>query len=348
MRQLDLTFDSINDFKNITNKPKIVVIGDIVSDSFVTGETARISPEAPVPILNVKNRKLVPGMAARIALDLAALGSAVKLVGVVGSDVSGANIIGLCNKNKVVPPYVRADYKTEVITKYFTTTGQQLLQVENSDNFLSADVRDTIFAALTDALIENMDAVVVYDCNRGYVYKDLWKIVVASKLPCFLICSPEALLGYKRSNLHERPEFMMLQLNELAFKASGGGVSSRGILKQLDSFNNYCDNDFDELLIIRGKAGMTLICKDAREQLNLNGVKFGLYNPLTSSNTTFSTYVHCKASGMKPERAAFIANIAASMTVEYYNAVSILRSELLSMLNNYAHNIRSSMHPSKS
>src|SRR5471030_3284041 len=75
------------------SKSRIIVIGDLMLDEFLWGKVTRISPEAPVPVVDVQQRKYYPGGAANVARNLASLGAQVGVAGVVGEDHSGATLI---------------------------------------------------------------------------------------------------------------------------------------------------------------------------------------------------------------------------------------------------------------
>src|SRR5271155_4919992 len=82
-------------------RSKILVIGDLMLDEFLWGKVTRISPEAPVPVVDVQRRAAYPGGAANVALNLASLGAQAGLAGVIGQDVPGQHLVQLLTKEGI-------------------------------------------------------------------------------------------------------------------------------------------------------------------------------------------------------------------------------------------------------
>ena len=116
------------------NSLNILVVGDVMLDSYLWGTTTRISPEAPVPIVNVKNREKRLGGAANVALNLQAMGATPFLCTLVGNDVEGTEFFDLLNENNlshegvVISPERKTTVKHRIIA-----SSQQLLRVDTED-----------------------------------------------------------------------------------------------------------------------------------------------------------------------------------------------------------------------
>src|SRR5580698_4599804 len=87
---------------------KILVIGDLMLDEFLWGKVTRISPEAPVPVVDIQRRAAYPGGAANVARNLASLGAQTSLAGVIGDDEPGRNLVGILRSGKIGTESVRA------------------------------------------------------------------------------------------------------------------------------------------------------------------------------------------------------------------------------------------------
>ena len=122
-------FTSIEKFQDA----KILVIGDIILDEYLWGKANRLSPEAPVPILEVKNKTYLPGGAANVANNIASLGAKVYLCGVIGSDMYSGLLLNLLKKNKI-------DYKFVITDETRPTTVKTRLIAQNNKHLVKKNI----------------------------------------------------------------------------------------------------------------------------------------------------------------------------------------------------------------
>ena len=109
--------------QNLLSKKRIVIIGDPILDKYISGETSRISPEAPVPILKVKDEKFVVGGAANVASNLSNLGTISNFIFPSGEDEESNKLIELCNQNNVICyPINLKNYKTPLKVRNISLT----------------------------------------------------------------------------------------------------------------------------------------------------------------------------------------------------------------------------------
>src|ERR1700679_2917237 len=90
------------------SRSRILVIGDLMLDEFLWGKVTRISPEAPVPVVDIQRRAAFPGGAANVARNLASLGAQTSLAGVIGEDDAGRNLVDILRGEKIATDSVRA------------------------------------------------------------------------------------------------------------------------------------------------------------------------------------------------------------------------------------------------
>jgi len=166
-----MNWDSIfEDFKS----KKILVIGDVMIDAYLYGSVSRISPEAPVPILNFENREERLGGAANVAFNLISLGAQVGLASVVGSDEAGTNMRSLLSNEKIDDKnlILSRSRKTTVKTRVIGNN-QQLLRVDNEQ---IDEITKSEEEALLNSIKENMegyDAIIFEDYNKGVLTPSL-------------------------------------------------------------------------------------------------------------------------------------------------------------------------------
>ena len=150
-------------------RPKVCVVGDVMVDAYMWGRVSRVSPEAPVPVVDVTKREIRAGGAGNVVKNLHALGAEVTLVSVVGQDASGADLTNLledvCAPHLVVDPSRPTTVKTRVISG-----GQHVVRVdeESTEDVTSAvgqDVLSTFKALLEGA--SRPDVVILEDYDKG-------------------------------------------------------------------------------------------------------------------------------------------------------------------------------------
>jgi D-beta-D-heptose 7-phosphate kinase/D-beta-D-heptose 1-phosphate adenosyltransferase len=159
--------EGINQKKINFNNKKVLIVGDVILDKYVFGSVNRISPEAPVPVIRVKNRSEVLGGAANVAHNIVSLGGQVHLFGLIGEDDTGELIIDLLTKSKVSSSlYKKLPYtisKTRIIGEH-----QQIARIDSEpENFVLEDVdSSSILNDLTE-LVSRFDCLVISDYAKG-------------------------------------------------------------------------------------------------------------------------------------------------------------------------------------
>lgn len=151
---------------------RILVIGDVMLDRYVDGSVSRLSPEAPVPVLDKARDTIMPGGAANVVFNLAALGCEVRLLSICGDDASGRQLAGLLGANLAVDFHQIIDTSRPTTTKTrFRADGQQVLRVDDEvTNDIDAATQNQLMASFTDGL-EDADLVVISDYAKGCLPK---------------------------------------------------------------------------------------------------------------------------------------------------------------------------------
>jgi D-beta-D-heptose 7-phosphate kinase/D-beta-D-heptose 1-phosphate adenosyltransferase len=161
---------------------RLVVVGDVMLDHFMVGTVSRISPEAPVPVVELEREFSVPGGAANVALNARALGARVSLIGVVGDDAAGTDVRGLLEGRGVPASGLVTDPSrpTTRKTRLATTRHQQVarVDVERADD-VGAEIEAALVRRLGPA-IAAAGAVIVSDYLKGLVTPALMANVVAA------------------------------------------------------------------------------------------------------------------------------------------------------------------------
>ena len=160
---------------------KILVAGDAMLDAYHFGQVNRISPEAPVPVfLETSNNRFVPGGAANVAVNIAAIGADVSLCAVIGDDANGREFIRLMDENNVDTHLVSAISERKTITKlrYIGPGNQQILRVDDEDvSDLSDEYANRILETVKRE-VKEYDVVVLSDYNKGFLTKRITSEII--------------------------------------------------------------------------------------------------------------------------------------------------------------------------
>jgi len=173
------------------SRSKILVIGDVMLDEFLWGKVTRISPEAPVPIVDVQRRAFYPGGAANVALNLASLGAQTSLSGIIGKDEPGQHLVDLMTKQGISTDSTRktslrpTTHKTRIcaITRQLhdhldIEDQQQIVRVDDeSKAVLDLESTEWLFARLRDE-IHRHDAIIFSDYAKGLINQELVTLVI--------------------------------------------------------------------------------------------------------------------------------------------------------------------------
>lgn len=166
-------------FKSFTSK-NILVVGDVMIDAYLYGNVNRISPEAPVPILNFDRREERLGGAANVAFNLISLGAKVGIASVVGTDEAGINMQNILINQKIDDKSLILSIarKTTVKTRVIGNN-QQLIRVDNEQtNSITEKEKETLFSSIKEN-IDTYDAIIFEDYNKGVLTPSLINRIVA-------------------------------------------------------------------------------------------------------------------------------------------------------------------------
>ena len=161
---------------------RVLVLGDVMLDEYVYGEVDRVSPEAPVPVVALRTRESQPGGAANVALNVAALGASVKLVGLCGEDATAVQLkaalaaVDIDGSLLVGTPSRRTTRKTRIMAQ-----GQQLLRVDTEDDAPTTAVElDLLWDRIGKLVEEQPDVIIFEDYDKGVLCAELIARTVAA------------------------------------------------------------------------------------------------------------------------------------------------------------------------
>ncbi|HEV2705022.1 MAG TPA: D-glycero-beta-D-manno-heptose-7-phosphate kinase [Pyrinomonadaceae bacterium] len=306
---------------------RVVVFGDVMLDEFVWGDVTRISPEAPVPVVDIRRESVRLGGAANVLNNLVALGARADLVGVVGDDAAGARLRAALSEtspdstgDSLITDAARpTTLKTRIIAH------NQL--VVRADRERRAPVDAEVEARLVEMLLRLLpgaDAFVVSDYDKGAVTPR----VLAEVLPAARAAGTPVLIDPKIRNFSSyRPATLVTPNHHEALRLTNTeDDTDEGMARAARAIRALLDCDC--VLITRGEQGMMLLEGDG-EPTYVGTAAREVYDVTGAGDTVIATLAAACASGASLVEAAMLANHAAGIVVGKLGTATADASELL-------------------
>ena len=300
---------SSNIIEKIQSK-SLLVIGDVMLDTYINGEINRISPEAPVPVFKKNDERCVPGGASNVAANLVAAGQRATLASFVGDDSEGMQLKSMLDSLGVDTSLLLTERRSTISKKRFIAGNhQQVLRVdiERTDPYPN-EIVDKLIDRIESG-IENYDLILFSDYNKGllteyfmqsiikFAFSKGIKTVIDVKDPNFHKYSGAYLLKPNKKELHDLTG-IPVQTDEQVFKAS------EYLREQTKS---------DYVLTTCGARGMLL--KGADVSLTIDAVKREVFDVTGAGDTTIAYLAAGIVNNMNLEDALFLSSYAASIQV---------------------------------
>jgi len=294
--------------KQFTNKT-ILVIGDVMLDHYIWGNVERISPEAPVPVLDVQKEEYRLGGAANVALNLKTLGAEVLLCGLIGNDEAGKKLVNLLSKKGIKSQTltIETNRSTTLKTRIGAVT-QQIVRIDHEHRLdITAKVENQVVGKL-EKVFPEIDAVIVEDYNKGIMTKKVIEAVtkLAAKHHKLLAVDPKQknFFLYKNADVF-KPNYNEMQKNLGVMFENESEFATHA--KQLKTKLN-CKN----LVITRGEKGL-YIYSDKERTHQVPTFAREVYDVSGAGDTVISALTLALCSGCDIKTAAIIANHAAGV-----------------------------------
>jgi D-glycero-beta-D-manno-heptose-7-phosphate kinase len=303
------------------DKARVLVVGDVMLDRYWYGEVSRISPEAPVPIVRIESRRTreVPGGAANVAANAAALGARVALLSVVGDDEPGRRLAELVGERRVSANLHRdASIDTTVKLRVIGGRQQQMLRVD----FETAPSHEVLLDKLDDyrRMVAESDVVILSDYGKGGLAHIAQMIAIAREQ------KKTALVDPKGDDYSKYAGATVVTPNRAELREVVGRWKDDGELEaKAQALREKMG--WRALLVTLGEDGMTLFEKGrarhepAREQHEVIDVS-------GAGDTVIATLGVMLAAGMSVEEAMVVANVAAGIKVLKFGTAVVQSKEL--------------------
>lgn len=305
------------------NRAKVLVVGDVMLDRYWYGDTQRISPEAPVPVVRIEEITERPGGAANVALNIHAFGAQVELFGLVGND-SAAVILEEQLAAAGINYHCQRIIDKSTITKLrVLSLHQQLIRLDFDNSFHETDSQILWRHCLQR--LSTVGAVVISDYGKGSVAQPQQLIQAARSAGVPVLVDPKGqdFSRYRGATLltPNRKEFEMIV---------GSCQTEQDFVEKGQKL--IAELDLQALLITRGAQGVTLLRKDETE-LHLPAKAREIYDVTGAGDTVIATLSAAVAAGEDLAFATLLANRAAGIVVKKLGAATVSLAELRRAIN---------------
>lgn len=320
-------------FQRVEGK-RIAVVGDLMVDRYYWGSVSRVSPEAPVPIVDVATESVRLGGAANVARNIQTLGGQPLLVGLIGNDHPGTQLLEIVKEQGMDPAGIVVDpsrpttIKTRVIAH-----GQHVVRVDNESK---ADCPEHLEHLVIDAVkynIHTIDGIIIEDYNKGVITPGVIREVtaVAAKYGKIVTVDP------KFNNFFEFRNVTVFKPNKREVEEVIGGR-----LRTLDDVVQAGKRLLDELsaenvVLTRGEEGMSLF-QSGGEVSHFHSAVGSVQDVSGAGDTVISTLTIALAGGATIQEASVLANCAAGIVVGAVGIAPVHTADLIGAALRYSDN----------
>jgi D-beta-D-heptose 7-phosphate kinase/D-beta-D-heptose 1-phosphate adenosyltransferase len=310
----------------------IAVLGDLMLDEWIIGDASRISPEAPVPVVRLKERKMAPGGAANVVMNLRSLGAQVLVAGVVGDDSSGHSLAqALTASGADVSGLVFDASRPTTLKTRVVASRQQMLRIDReSDEAFCDFAREKLEERLAPVL-EKADVLCLSDYDKGLITCG----IATRAMEKMHALSKRVTGGPKPHNLSCFAGTDFLSLNEKeAREAAGFKLATEDDAHRAGHLLRE-RLDANALVITRGGKGVLLFEKSGNVH-EVGGHEVEVFDVAGAGDTFLAGATLALACGAEYSQAAELGNLAAAASVRHVGVVAVSPEEVLRVQNEVA------------
>lgn len=300
------------------SQAKVLVVGDIMLDRYWHGKSRRISPEAPVPVVHIKQDELRAGGASNVALNITALGANSTLLGMTGEDENADLLQTLLQQQAVDCHFLRIPKHDTCLKLRVIAQQQQMIRLDFEDDFSAVDK-----GALNEqfnVLLDTIDVVILSDYAKGTL-SDVETLIQAARDKYKPI-----IIDPKGSDFTRYRGATLITPNRLEFEAVVGACATEEILVS-KAENLLAECQLEALLITRGEEGMSLI-QQGQPPYHLPTYAREVFDVTGAGDTVIGTLAAALASNASLYDAVSFANLAAGLVVRKLGTATTSLAEI--------------------
>lgn len=308
-------------------RPTLAVLGDLMLDEWINGDAARISPEAPVPVVRFGARTLAPGGAANVAANLLSWGAQGRIGGAIGHDEAGRDLTReLQTSGLDVAAMVACDGRPTTLKTRIVASRQQIVRVDREDVRPLDDAADAQLETHLKSLLDGAAALCLSDYDKGLAQSRSWRRAREIALERGAIVTG----GPKPANLEAFAGATLISLNEKEARESAGFA--------LDSLENVeragaqllARAQVQALAITRGGAGVALFTRESAPH-HLAAHRVEVFDVAGAGDTFLAGATYALAAGADLPQSVEFGNLAAACSVKHVGVVAVTPAEIRAM-----------------
>lgn len=328
----DLPLKRVRELLEAIRKVRILVVGDLMLDQFVWGNVRRISPEAPVPVVEFERESFMPGGAANVARNLTALQVPTELFGLVGRDDAARRLKDLLTEQKVECEGVLADGSRPTSIKTRIIAHQQQMVRVDRESLAPVEPKTLrrLIAAI-EARLAKADAIIIGDYGKGVVTQSLLEEIkgLCRARGIWISLDPKPvnkvpLTGLSLITPNRKEAFELAGIHDGI--RGGDPLQDKALMQVVDELLQKLGPAL--LLITLGDQGM-LLCRRGAKPFHIPTVAQEVFDVSGAGDTVIAAFTLAIAAGASPMEAAIISNHAAGVVVGKIGTATLTGEELL-------------------
>lgn len=312
------------------NRPKILIIGDLMIDQYIWGDANRLSPEAPVPIVNVQNESSTLGGAGNVAQNLLSFGAEIVVAGIIGDDVAGKELLKvLADENADTSGIVTDLQRPTTIKTRIIVGSHQIVRVDREvTEPISKAAEDELFAKLIP-VFSKVDLVLFSDYNKGVLSFSLCSriIIHCKSIDKKIIVDPKGLDFAK----YQGAFIIKPNKKELAQAVKVEKISSTADLQNAAAAL-FEITDATYLVVTLSEEGIALLGKNSYKLLDVKATE--VFDVTGAGDTVLATIAYFFAIGFTVEEACELANHAAAIVIRRVGSATTSVKEIIEDMEN--------------
>ena len=310
------------------NGKRVLVVGDVMTDAYINGQVNRMSPEAPVPVVDLQTQEQRIGGAGNVALNLIALGAKALLASVIGQDAAGQELQQMLTSAGIQTDalILSTERKTTIKTRVLSN-GKQMLRIDAEDQHdLSSSETQTLQQAILRLFDQGIDGLLLEDYNKGVLTTELieWLISEANarQIPIAVDPKKKNFFAYKgctlfKPNLKELKEGLRIEFN---YQKDPSALHNA-----IEQLQNQLKSRYT--FVTLSEHGVQLF--DGQTHHHHPAHIRNIADVSGAGDTVISTTCLCLICGASPSQIAALANLAGGLVCESSGVVSINKENLL-------------------
>jgi len=318
--------DTVRSFS--ASDKSVLVIGDVMLDRYLMGSVSRISPEAPVPVVLLKQTEDRAGGAANVAANLSGLGLKTMIVGCIGKDEAGLTLSKMIAQSNIKTDFLMLSSERPTVAKTRVMSGnQQIVRIddESNANFTETETSQ-LLQKIESALAQNPSIVILSDYAKGVLSDDVCKNVIArcKALNIPVIADPKG----QDYNKYQSATALTPNKKETSEACGIPMHATEALLNAAEKLKTSLQLRF--LAVTRGEEGISLL--DGNQHQHIPATAKQVFDVSGAGDTVISTLAAGLIHGLNPNEALQLANIAAGIVVGKVGTMPVSQAELLKVL----------------